>query len=603
MSFHIDTWERCLGAIKEDRLEILEIGSFEGRSAIFFLSFFENSQLVCIDTFTGSTEHHGEDAPYFSNMNEVERRFDANLRPFGDRVLKLKQPSITALPDLKRRGREFDIVYVDGDHRAASVHSDATLSWSLLKDGGIMILDDYRWMPDWPADQRPQAGIDAFLSSIEDDFEELHRGYQIIIRKAFRAHQPGRPDLSITGHSIATRSGGVISPPLVSFVLINWNYGRFVGAAIDSILQQDYPHFECLVVDNCSTDNSRDVIARHVGNDGRFRVAHLPENIGQLGAAFWALDKVDGGFVTFVDADDVIFSNFASAHLQAHLAVPQSVAITSSNIADIDQEGRILQSKDYHIDIKQPGAVAGLGPVSKVLRLTAVSDRDYVKLSAATATAPRRVEGWIWSPGTGNMYRRSVLNLAKIGDGTGIFMRPADAHFNRLCHVFGGTALVDMVLSGYRLHGNNYFARRESIPGLMRGTQEYSISNKSHTLETLEFFVENIEQFKWNIEPHYWDAIEYMAASHSGSYKRDEAVIDLFKRHAPKIIDALGPSTFARKMLDEFGPRRGMAIVRAGFKDSIPAMIRLRIVERMLSQAFRKKRKKKPRKISRATAW
>jgi hypothetical protein len=46
-----------------------------------------------------------------------------------------------------------------------------------------MILDDYLWMPDRPAADRPQAGIDAFVGSIEGQFEELWRGYQIIIRK------------------------------------------------------------------------------------------------------------------------------------------------------------------------------------------------------------------------------------------------------------------------------------------------------------------------------------------------------------------------------------------------------------------------------------
>ena len=76
----------------------------------------------------------------------------------------------------------------------------------------------------------------------------------------------------------------VAKSPLVSLVLINWNYANFIGATIDSIKRQDYPWFEAIVVDNGSTDESRDIIAAHVGDDPRFRVLCLDQNLGQLGA-------------------------------------------------------------------------------------------------------------------------------------------------------------------------------------------------------------------------------------------------------------------------------------------------------------------------------
>src|ERR1035437_6166110 len=50
-----------------------------------------------------------------------------------------------------------------------------------------------------------------------------------------------------------------LKPPLVSVVITSWNHARFVGAAIDSIRGQDYPHLECLVIDNGSIDDSRAV--------------------------------------------------------------------------------------------------------------------------------------------------------------------------------------------------------------------------------------------------------------------------------------------------------------------------------------------------------
>ena len=112
-----------------------------------------------------------------------------------------------------------------------------------------------------------------------------------------------------------------LSPPLVSFVVICWNYAQYVAEAIASIRAQDYLHFECLVINNGSTDRSGEEIARAVGEDKRFTVVTFDENLGQLGAALWALDHIKGSFVTFVDADDVLFSTFASTHVQVHLAL------------------------------------------------------------------------------------------------------------------------------------------------------------------------------------------------------------------------------------------------------------------------------------------
>lgn len=181
---HIPKWERLFKRMKNRKIEILEIGSFEGLSAIFFLSFFERSKITCVDTFAGNKEHLTSGSQYEADMNSVESRFDDNLAPFGSRLEKLKGLSIEVLPRLRRESRTFGLVYVDGDHRAANSFADASLAWQVLEPGGIMVLDDYLWMPDEPVEDRPKAGIDAFLGSIEGQFQDVHRGYQLVIRKA-----------------------------------------------------------------------------------------------------------------------------------------------------------------------------------------------------------------------------------------------------------------------------------------------------------------------------------------------------------------------------------------------------------------------------------
>jgi glycosyltransferase involved in cell wall biosynthesis len=133
-------------------------------------------------------------------------------------------------------------------------------------------------------------------------------------------------------------SGENFKPPLVSLVLINWNYDAYVGAAIDSIKGQDYPSLEAIVVDNGSADASRQVIAEYVAGDERFRIVHLEKNLGQLGAFLEIFKLIRGEFVTIVDADDILFPNFVSSHVQVHLALPYGVALTSSNV--VEDRGR-----------------------------------------------------------------------------------------------------------------------------------------------------------------------------------------------------------------------------------------------------------------------
>ena len=90
--------------------------------------------------------------------------------------------------------------------------------------------------------------------------------------------------------------------PLATIVVVNYNYERYVAAAIDSALKQSYAPLEVIVVDDGSTDGSRKIIAAY---GERVRVI-FQENGGQ-GAAYnagWLAAR--GVFVLFLDSDDVL---------------------------------------------------------------------------------------------------------------------------------------------------------------------------------------------------------------------------------------------------------------------------------------------------------
>lgn len=165
-------WEQCLAEFKgKEDIKFLEIGSFEGRSTIWFLKNIlthPTSSITCVDDFS---RYGGEP------------RFNHNIRISGysDRVMNIKGRSEEVLRTLNEKS--FDIIYIDGSHYALNVLMDTLLSWLLLKPDGIIIFDDYEWGPERLPLERPKTAIDIFLQSFQTQIEVLHEGYQVIIRK------------------------------------------------------------------------------------------------------------------------------------------------------------------------------------------------------------------------------------------------------------------------------------------------------------------------------------------------------------------------------------------------------------------------------------
>ena len=136
MSKQVEHWRQSLEQFAgRAGIRMLEIGSYEGRSAVWFL---ENilthptSRLVCVD-------------PFFGPPQEI--RFDHNVKCSGSaaRVDKRRARSEEVLPQLEPES--FDLIYLDGSHEAPNVLFDGMLSWGLLKPGGVLIFDDYLWEP------------------------------------------------------------------------------------------------------------------------------------------------------------------------------------------------------------------------------------------------------------------------------------------------------------------------------------------------------------------------------------------------------------------------------------------------------------------------
>jgi predicted O-methyltransferase YrrM len=185
-SWHFPNWAKLLKRYRSRTVRVLEIGSWEGRSALFFLNYLPKSRVTCVDTFAGGQEHrqdaarNAEDARF---LRSVQRRFDRNTRPLKRRVEKMVMQSTEALAELALKQRRYDIAYIDGGHRAVEVYTDAMLTWPLIARGGTVMFDDYEWKDMPHRLDRPKAGIDTFLRSIKGEYRLVHKEYQVAIVK------------------------------------------------------------------------------------------------------------------------------------------------------------------------------------------------------------------------------------------------------------------------------------------------------------------------------------------------------------------------------------------------------------------------------------
>jgi len=115
----------------------LEIGSFEGMSALYVLYHYENVKLTVIDLWDQSNVNSES---LNKNFVEVEKRFDENLQSY--KYKKIKKDSVIALRELLRMKLTFDVIYIDGSHNGEDILGDGIESYKLIKTNGIIIFDD-----------------------------------------------------------------------------------------------------------------------------------------------------------------------------------------------------------------------------------------------------------------------------------------------------------------------------------------------------------------------------------------------------------------------------------------------------------------------------
>jgi glycosyltransferase involved in cell wall biosynthesis len=229
--------------------------------------------------------------------------------------------------------------------------------------------------------------------------------------------------------------------PLVSILINNYNYGRFLQEAIDSALNQTYSPTEVIVVDDGSTDNSREIIASY----GNKIIPVLKENGGQASAFNAGFAASRGDIICFLDSDDAFLPEKVTQVIDA-LGDRQDLGLCCHPVKWVDINGQpsvtnssqdsSSTTKNYHNEPK----------------------REY-DLRADLKSGKVRNKFPIFTPTSGLTFRRSLLQqILPMPEAKNIGLN--DAYMDFIALGLSKIIILDKELALYRIHGSNAYTMR-----------------------------------------------------------------------------------------------------------------------------------------------
>lgn len=242
----------------------------------------------------------------------------------------------------------------------------------------------------------------------------------------------------------------MLNLPLVSFVVTSYNYEKYILKTLESIKAQTYKNIEIIIVDDCSGDKSVDIIEQFISDNQDLKITLIKHesNKGQLASMLDGLKISKGQFVSFIDSDDILLSEYAATHIKVHMET--SVAFTSCQIAEIGEDNEIHTLKSISSPSINNNKVLeqiqnNLANADEILNV----NTDYEILKN------KRFGGWYWSPNSSAMYRKASIQSLLNYKNTNMWKINPDKFMFNFAHLIGGSAIIYTPLIGYRRHKEN----------------------------------------------------------------------------------------------------------------------------------------------------
>jgi teichuronic acid biosynthesis glycosyltransferase TuaG len=204
---------------------------------------------------------------------------------------------------------------------------------------------------------------------------------------------------------------------LVSVVIPNYNYAQYLHQAIDSVLNQDYEPIEVIVVDDGSTDQSREIL-RSYGT--RIKVIEIT-NSGAPTARNYGLMETRGNYIAYLDSDDYWMTNKISTQIQRLLETGTELVYCEMKVLDMESHRSIISTENREGSFKN----------------------EFLRHPGRTPFPPSAV-----------LMTRELVSRVGIWDTT--FQSPAeDFDYFRRCAKYTNFSVVGEVLVVHRNHSNS----------------------------------------------------------------------------------------------------------------------------------------------------
>jgi glycosyltransferase involved in cell wall biosynthesis len=229
---------------------------------------------------------------------------------------------------------------------------------------------------------------------------------------------------------------------LVSIIINNYNYDRFLSQAIDSALNQTYPHIEVIVVDDGSTDNSREIIAGY-GD----RITSILQENGKQGTALNSgFAASSGDIILFLDSDDYLLPMALERIVEAF---KPEVGKVHYRLQVVDIEGK--PSGDFI-------------PTTTMKLANGQVWRELIKVGGYASTCM-----------SGNAYSRIALtNIFPIPDD---YKTTADDYLMISMPFYGEVIGIEESLGAYRIHDSNQWALTSVSGSRFRRFVQHDLQN------------------------------------------------------------------------------------------------------------------------------
>lgn len=136
--------------------------------------------------------------------------------------------------------------------------------------------------------------------------------------------------------------------PLVSVICLCYHHAPFIEDAVDSVISQTYQNIEIIIVDDASTDGSKEIIKKICASHPEIRFVDLKENLGNCAAFNRGLKLAKGDFIVDFATDDLFLPDRIEKQIKAFSQLPEDYGVVHTDSIAIDENNHILyQHKDY----------------------------------------------------------------------------------------------------------------------------------------------------------------------------------------------------------------------------------------------------------------